>query len=139
MMHRLAVTVCLLAVAVRYMEFVQACDLTMGSLNGGTNRVVFVPSPELRSGSTAKYWAEDAEQLLRRCVQDHADTPWAHLAQRELDYPLGVMLHQQVITKPPPRPIVPARPARPAPMNFAASSSMMCSSVLDVCEVPRGA
>ena len=100
----------LLAVAVRYMEFIQACDLTMRSLDGSTNRVVFTPSTELRSGSTGRYWGEDAERLLRRCVEDHADTPWAHLAQRELDYPLGLTLQQAVIPKPPPRPVVPARP-----------------------------
>lgn len=100
----------LLAAAVRYTEFVQACDLTMGSLNDATNRIVFVPSTELRSGSTARYWGQDAERLLRRCVEDHAETPWAYLAERELDYPLGVGLQQAVIAKPPPRPLVPARP-----------------------------
>jgi hypothetical protein len=57
----------------------------MGSLDGATNRIVFVPSTDLRCGSTAKYWGEDAERLLRRCVDDHAETPWAYLAQRELE------------------------------------------------------
>lgn len=101
----------LLAAAVRYMEFVQACDVTPRNLNGATNRVVFVPSTELQSGAATRYWAEDAERLLRRCVDDHADTPWAYLAERELDYPLGVSLQQSAIPKPPPRPIGPARPS----------------------------
>ena len=100
----------LLAVSVRYLEFIQACGLTMRNLDPSTNRVVFSPSTELRSGSTARFRGEDAERLLRRCVEDHADTPWACLAQRELDYPLGLTLQQAVIPKPAPRP---ARPARP--------------------------
>ena len=101
----------LLAAAVRYTEFIQACDLTMRSLNEGTNRIVLVPSPDLRGGSTTRNWGQDAERLLRRCVEDHADTPWAYLAERELDYPLGIDLQQAVIPKPPPRPLVPARPS----------------------------
>ena len=100
----------LLAAAVRYTEFIQACDLTMRSLNEGTNRIVLVPSADLRGGSITRNLGQDAERLLRRCAEDHADTPWAYLAERELDYPLGIDLQQAVIPKPPPRPLVPARP-----------------------------
>ena len=101
----------LLAASVRYMEFIQACDLTMGSLDRATNRIVFIPSSELRGGSTSRYRAQDAERHLQRCTDKHADTPWAYLAERELDYPLGIGLQQAVIPKPPPRRATPARPS----------------------------
>ena len=80
----------LLAAGVRYMEFIRASELASRSLDGATNRVVFLPSSELRCGSTTRLWVEDAQRLLRRCVEEHSETPWAYLAQRELDYPLGI-------------------------------------------------
>ena len=100
----------LLAAAVRYAEFIQACDLVSRNLNRATNRIVFVPSSELRGASTSRLRAQDADRLLQRCVDKHADTPWAYLAERELDYPFGIDVQQAAIPKPPPRPPTPARP-----------------------------
>jgi len=33
--------------------------------------------------------ARDADRLLHRVIEEHADTPWALLAQRELKDPFG--------------------------------------------------
>jgi len=94
----------LLAISVRYLEYVNGCGLTLPSLTPATNRVTFVPSGDLLCGSTSRLAAEEAERLLTRCLHDHADTPWAYLAQRELDYSFGIGLRQSVIPPPPPPP-----------------------------------
>ena len=51
-------------------------------------------------GSEGKFvaQAEEAERLLRRCVSEHAGTPWEVLAQRELDFALGVEVGQRALT-----------------------------------------
>ncbi len=41
------------------------------------------------ANSTLDKYGEQAEALLRQVVADHAGTPWAKLAARELETPLG--------------------------------------------------
>ncbi len=38
--------------------------------------------------------AQQAQELLSRCWHDHADTPWAYLAERELAHGLGIQIRQ---------------------------------------------
>ena len=90
----------LLATSVRLEEYRLACDRVVepGFLNEATNHLIFVPALEMKSGSTFHRRAEEAERLLMRCVRDNPATPWAYLAQRELDYGLGINVRQDTLT-----------------------------------------
>ena len=104
----------LLAQHVRHLEYATACKVLTGALLGrDTNHVRFFPVAVIRSGPAAREQAQEAERLLRRCVQTNRDTPWAYLAQRELDYPLGMDFRQIAIPRPPPQPAVPMVPVVP--------------------------
>ena len=105
----------LLAAQARCMEYDTACGLLAQLLRPNTNYVDFGPSSELRYGPIAQLLAEESQRLLRRCVEDNPSTPWALLAQRELDYPLGIAFQQRAIPAPPPRPPSPPRPPAPPP------------------------
>jgi len=50
---------------------------------------VIAPSDRIATGSRAEQEAEQAQAYLTRVVQEHEGTPWALLAKRELDRPLG--------------------------------------------------
>jgi hypothetical protein len=108
----------LLAVSVRYEEYAGLCELiknNMGLLRPETNSIHFRPSPELRLTKSVGP-AEEAGRLLERCLKEHAETPWAYLAQWELDNNLGVQLQEEFIPPPPPAPpSLPGPPAPPAP------------------------
>jgi hypothetical protein len=102
----------LLAASVRYAEYLAVCELLArpGVLNDATNHLVLGPWSELRSGLEATARAKEAERLLNRCLDRNAGTPWAYLAQRELDHPLGIALREASVPRPPPRTLVPGRP-----------------------------
>jgi hypothetical protein len=53
------------------------------------NTWVLEPSNEISVGSKWEREAETARQLLRGVVEEHSGTPWALLARRELDVPIG--------------------------------------------------
>lgn len=53
------------------------------------NTWVLAPAASIDTGSAAAKMAEKATQLLRRVVNDHPDTPWAMLASKELEIPIG--------------------------------------------------
>lgn len=48
-----------------------------------------VPADEISTGSLDKKMAEEAKMYLERVVRDHPGTPWALIAQAELEIPLG--------------------------------------------------
>jgi hypothetical protein len=48
-----------------------------------------VPADEISVGTALEKLAQQARQYLQRVVQEHPGTPWALLAQRELQQPLG--------------------------------------------------
>ncbi|MEM6331551.1 MAG: VWA domain-containing protein, partial [Planctomycetota bacterium] len=50
---------------------------------------VIRPSPAISGGSDLEKQAAKAEAYLSRVVAEHPGTPWAMLAERELDAPLG--------------------------------------------------
>jgi len=91
----------LLATSVRLEEYRLACDLVVepGFLDEATNHVIFVPAGEMKSDSHFRRRAEEAERLLARCVRDNPNTPWALLAQRELDYGLGIDARQYALKR----------------------------------------
>ena len=55
----------------------------------GNNQWKLVPSKEITSGPNVKKLASKAAMYLKRVVDDHPDTPWAMLAERELGQPMG--------------------------------------------------
>jgi len=50
---------------------------------------LLVPSDQIISGATVKKLAKQARMYLERVINEHPDTPWALLAERELEKPLG--------------------------------------------------
>jgi hypothetical protein len=55
----------------------------------GSNRWRLVPSQEIAGGPSVRKIAKKADEYLNRVVDEHAGTPWAMLAERELSAPLG--------------------------------------------------
>ncbi len=53
------------------------------------NTWVLEPSDEISVGSKWQREADTAREFLTRVVDEHPGTPWALLAQRELDVPIG--------------------------------------------------
>ncbi len=82
------------------------------------------------ANSSLERLADKAEFYLRRVLEDHADTPWAKLAERELNNPLGWRWEESYTYIPPPvqrqnngnnrqvrRPNPPQRPQGPPRRN----------------------
>jgi hypothetical protein len=84
------------------------------------NTWVLQPADSIETGSQDLKLLEKARSYLTRVVQDHPGTPWAMLAQRELDTPLGWAWTQTYTA--PPRPREPRNnnnnnPPEPQPME----------------------
>lgn len=98
----------LLAMKVRNDEYNWACAELKGRgrefVKEKSNRWRFVPDAKLRLGSTSARQAKLALHLLNRCVKEHPQTPWALLARRELQYPLGFRIEERYVPPPPPPP-----------------------------------
>ena len=74
------------------------------------------PADEVTTGGQAKKMAEKAREYLQRVVDEHADTPWALLAQRELDTPIGwKWVEEYQAPPPPPMPVTTTTPTTPPP------------------------
>lgn len=54
-----------------------------------SNTWVLVPDAEISVGSKAEKEAQQARDMLEAVVKNHPRTPWALLASRELDQPMG--------------------------------------------------
>lgn len=88
-----------------------------------SNTWVLEPANEFTTGSQLAKAGEQAKTYLDRVVKDHPDTPWAMLAQLELQTPLGWRWKEEITDIP--RPVArepgnnaaaaPARPRPPAP------------------------
>lgn len=55
----------------------------------GNNQWRLVPSKDINSGATTKKLANKAMEYLKRVVDEHPNTPWQMLAERELGTPMG--------------------------------------------------
>jgi hypothetical protein len=101
-----------LAMSVRYAEYRALVEMLCrpGGLPDDVNCLQIAPAPRLLLGSVTELRAREAERLLTRCLNENPDTPWAYLAQRELDHPLGVT-HRAWYQEPPP----PPPPSGPSP------------------------
>ena len=70
------------------------------------NTWVLRPANSIETGSQAQKLLDKGQALLTRVVADHPGTPWAMLAERELEVPLGWEWKQSYT--PPPAPVPPA-------------------------------
>jgi len=73
------------------------------------NTWIIEPADEISVGSQLEKTASKAREYLQRVVNEHPGTPWAYLAQKELDNPIGWRWKEEY-TPPPPPPG--ARPCR---------------------------
>jgi len=98
----------LLATSVRLEEYrLTLTELAqLRSLAGTTNHVILTASPETRSSGKFVNRAKEAERLLRRCARENRGTPWEILAQRELDFALGVGVLERALTQQPLGPVM---------------------------------
>lgn len=55
----------------------------------GSNQWRLVSSKEIQSGATTKKLANRAMEYLKRVIDEHPNTPWQMLAERELGTPMG--------------------------------------------------
>ncbi|MBI1346202.1 VWA domain-containing protein [bacterium] len=55
----------------------------------GNNSWRLVPSKDIASGPATKKLAKQAEELLKRVIDEHSGTPWAKLAELEYQTPMG--------------------------------------------------
>jgi len=95
----------LLAMKVRCYEYNWACARLKKDppkfKNPKANAWKLVPDTAIQYSEKAVTAARDAERLLHRVIEEHPDTPWALLAQRELKDPFGFKWAETYV--PPPR------------------------------------
>ncbi len=96
----------LLAMKIRCYEYNTACAKMKKDApkfkDTKSNTWKLVPTEEILSGDKVATVAKEASGLLRRVVEDHPNTPWALLAQRELKDPFGFKWVETYV-KPPPK------------------------------------
>ena len=54
-----------------------------------------IPADDLTIDARLGPAAQEARQYLQRVIDEHPETPWAFLAQRELDAPFGWTWHEE--------------------------------------------
>lgn len=94
-------------------------SLSEGDINTHSNHWIFHPSPDVKnSGVASKKGAQLAVELLNRVVTEAPGTPWAIMAARELQYPLGIRVEERFIPPPAPASQSKAQPAaqKPSPL-----------------------
>jgi len=69
----------------------------MAFKNGENNTWVLVPSSDITVDSRLSKAAEKATEYLQRVIDEHPDTPWALLARRELDSPIGWTWNEEFV------------------------------------------
>ncbi|WP_165246742.1 vWA domain-containing protein [Paludisphaera soli] len=113
----------LLAMKVRCYEYNWACARLVKDpprfQDPKSNAWRLVPDAEIRYSDKAAAAAKEAEALLKRVVEEHPQTPWALLADRELRDPLGFKWVEAYVPPPPPRRDDPASPRRKPAMAEA--------------------
>ena len=97
----------LLAMKIRCAEYQTACAKMKKDApkfkNPKSNSWRLQPTTEILSGDKVSKVANEAQALLKRVVDDHPNTPWAVLAQRELKDPFGFKWVETYVPPPPPR------------------------------------
>ncbi|WP_165234451.1 vWA domain-containing protein [Aquisphaera insulae] len=97
----------LLAMKVRCYEYNWACARLKKDMpkfkEPRANTWRLVPDTSVQYSEKAAAAARDAQRLLKRVIDEHPETPWALLAQRELKDPLGFKWVETYVPPPPPR------------------------------------
>ncbi len=70
--------------------------------NPQNNTWVLKPADVIETGSQDAKLLAKAKMYLERVVRDHPETPWAMLAERELQTPIGWEWQQDYTAPPPP-------------------------------------
>jgi hypothetical protein len=95
----------LLAMKVRCFEYNWACARMKKDppkfQNPRSNAWRLVPDTSIQYSEKALEAAREAETLLKQVVEQHPNTPWAVLAQRELRHPLGFKWVETFVPPPP--------------------------------------
>ncbi|WDQ15974.1 vWA domain-containing protein [Rhodopirellula sp. P2] len=99
----------LLASMARYHEYIAACERAKDAIQSDTNMLNFMPSSRMNTSPGAAL-AEHATQVLSECVSEHRGTPWAELANWELEKPFGIEIQARSFPRPTPRVGVPRMP-----------------------------
>lgn len=99
----------LMAQKIRNMEYNSALaflknELAAEDVAKTSNRWIIHPSAELNFAGNQKKAAATATALLQRVVDEAPGTPWAVMAQRELQHGLGLRIEQRFVPPPPPPP-----------------------------------
>jgi hypothetical protein len=106
----------LLAMKIRCAEYQTACAKMKKDApkfkDAKSNAWRLVPTEEILSGDKVGKVAKETRALLQRVVDDHPNTPWALLAQRELKDPFGFKWVETYVKPPPPRKEVDAAEAK---------------------------
>lgn len=109
----------LLAMQVRCYEFNWACAVMKGKgsafVDQKSNRWEFRADEKINFGSASERSAEEALRLLERAVKNNPGTPWALLAERELQQPLGFRVEEGYVAPPPSISNLPGVNLPPAP------------------------
>lgn len=98
----------LLAMRVRCLEYNSACaelksNLTPQDVGSSANHWIFRPNDKINYATSERRNAKLAKELLERVVREAPGTPWAKLAQRELQHPFGIRIVKRFIPPPTPR------------------------------------
>lgn len=80
-----------------------------------TNVWKLEPADTVTVGSQMSQMADKAKMYLKRVATDHAGTPWAHLAEKELATPIGWKWTEEYDPPPPPPPKMNPAPNNPPP------------------------
>lgn len=97
----------LLAQRLRCMEYNTALAqlklLGTQEITSKVNHFIFRPDPNMNFAAGVKKPKDLSELLLKRCIAEAPGTPWAILAARELQHPLGIKVIEKFDPPPPPR------------------------------------
>jgi hypothetical protein len=97
----------LLAMKIRCAEYQTACARMKKDApkfkDAKSNAWRLMPTEEILSGDKVANVAKETKVLLQRVVDDHPNTPWALLAQRELKDPFGFKWVETYVPPPPKR------------------------------------
>jgi hypothetical protein len=97
----------LLAMKVRCSEYQTACAKMrkdpLKFQDAKSNAWRLEPTEEILGGDKVARVANEARTVLKRVVDDHPNTPWALMAQRELKDPFGFKWSETYVKPPPPR------------------------------------
>jgi len=97
----------LLAMSVRLAEYRETLRLVREGvgLSRETNSLTLIESSQLKTGRVAEERATQAKAHLQTVLTDHPGTPWARLAQWELEHALGFIAQPGTVPIPQPGPV----------------------------------